>query len=242
MDTSGVLLILITVIIVIAISYALDRLWAAALPVRAIYLFIRFPGVVLHECSHIIGCMVTGARIRKVVLFSKEGGSVTYFRPLLPYIGDVIIGTAPLVLLPLALSFITWIFGTFLGCLFPALPVALASPASFIELEEAIVATFSDNLIVRLNGWFLLYLYLTLSIVLSIAPSTQDIKNAALGILILSLAGMLVLWSNFPLAISLLDELVRLVGYGFALGLAFGLVGLTASLPLLIWYVLRCTD
>ncbi len=239
MDISGILVIVITVLGVIALSYALDRLWAAAMPVRAIYLFIRFPGIVLHEGSHIIGCLLTGARIRKVVFFSMDGGSVTYSRPILPYIGDVIIGTAPLVLLPLALSFITWIFGTFLGCAFPALPVTLASPEALMDLEEAILNTFSDNLIVRFNGWFLLYLYLTVSIVLSLAPSTRDMKNAAAGSLLLILAGILVLWSNIPPAVSLLTALVRLVGYGFTLGLVFGLVGLTVSLPLLLWYVFR---
>ena len=98
------------------------------MPVRAIYLFIRLPGVVLHECSHIIGCLLTGAQIRNIVLFSKDGGSVTYSRPRLPYIGDVIISTAPLFLLPLALSFVTWIFGSYLGCVFPAFPAAARIP------------------------------------------------------------------------------------------------------------------
>ena len=111
MDISSFFFIFITGVIAHCPLVCARPLWAAAIPVRIIYLFIRFPGVVLHECSHIIGCLVTGARIRKVVLFSKDGGSVTYSRPLLPYIGDVIISTAPLFLLPLALSFITWVFG-----------------------------------------------------------------------------------------------------------------------------------
>lgn len=236
MDSSGVLFILITGIIVIALSYALDRLWAAAMPVRAIYLFIRLPGVVLHEFAHIIGCLLTGARIRNVVLFSKDGGSVMYTRPMLPYIGDVIISTAPLFLLPLALSFITWVFMTFLGCVFAAFPATLASPGIFLDLAQAIFSTFSDNLLTRFNGWFLLYLYLTLSLVLSAAPSTQDMKNAAVGCVLLVLAGTLILWSGVPWAISVLDELLHLLGYGFTLGLVYGLVALAISLPLLVWY------
>jgi hypothetical protein len=236
MDLNGALFILTTGITVTALSYALDHFWAAATPVRPIYLFIRFPGVVLHECAHIIGCLLTGARIRKVVLFSKDGGSVTYSRPLLPYIGDVIIGTAPLYLLPLTLSFITWLFGTYLGCAFSAFPSALETPGVLSGLGASIFSTFSDNLVTRFNGWFLLYLYLTLSLVLSVAPSTQDMKNAAVGSILLILGGMLVAGSGIPLAVFVLDALIDLIGYGFTLGLVYGLVALAVSVPLLVWY------
>lgn len=237
MDSGSVLVIFITGIISIALSYALDHLWAAALPLRVIYLTVRFPGVVLHECAHIIGCVCTGARIRNIVLFSKDGGSVTYTRSKLPYIGDVIISTAPLFVLPLALSLLTWIFGTYLGCVFPAYPASLASSEVFMELILAVFGTFSDNLLIRFNGWFLLYLYLTISLVLSAAPSMQDMKNAAAGSLLLVLGGFLVVRSGIPGAVSLIDELVHLMGYGFTLGVVYGLVALAASLPLLVVYV-----
>lgn len=239
MDTSGFFLILMSGTSVIALSYALDHLWAAMMPARAIYLFIRLPGVVLHECAHIIGCLLTGARIRKVVLFSKDGGSVTYSRPLLPFIGNVVISTAPLFLLPVAVSSLSWIFGTFFGCTFPAFPSTLDSPGGLIDLAHAILGTFSDNLLTRFNGWFVIFLYLTISIVLSVAPSPQDMKNAAAGMILMLLAGVLVVWSGIPWALSVLDELVRTLGYGFTLGLVYGLVALAASLPLLLWYAYR---
>jgi hypothetical protein len=237
MDTSGFIFIIITGTIVIALSYVLDRIWAAAMPARMIYLFIRFPGVVLHECAHIIGCLLTGARIQNVVLFSNDGGSVTHSRPALPYIGDVIISTAPLFLLPLALSFITGIFGTFLGCIVPAFPATLESPGVLVDLMKAVFSTFSDNLLTRFNGWFLLYLYLTVSLVLSVAPSTRDMKNAAAGIILMILAGVLMVGSGIPGAVWLITELVRLLGYGFTLGFVYGLVALTVSLPLFFWYM-----
>jgi hypothetical protein len=239
MDTSSFFLVIVSGIGLIALSYALDHLWAAAIPVRIIYLFIRFPGVVLHECSHIIGCLVTGARIRKVVLFSKDGGFVTYSRPLLPYIGDMIISTAPLFLLPLALSFITGIFGTYAHCVFPVFPATLDSPEAVADLGRRIAGTFSDNLVIRFNGWFLLYLYLTISLVLSVAPSLQDMKNAAFGVMLLTLAGVLVIWSGIPSAVNLLTELLHLLASGFTLGLVYGLITLAVSLPLLFWYAYR---
>jgi hypothetical protein len=238
-DTLGVLFVLVTGTFVIALSYLLDHLWAAALPVRPFYLFIRLPGVVLHEFSHSIGCLLTGARIRSIVFFSKDGGSVTYSRPKLPFIGDVIISTAPLFLLPLALSGVTWAFGTFLGCTFPVFPATLASPGIFLDLANALFSTFSENLLTRFNGWFLLYLYLALSLILSAAPSTQDMKNAAAGMILMTLASVLVVLSGIPLAVSVLSGLVLLLGYGFMLGLVYGLVVLAASLPLLFWYACK---
>lgn len=239
MDSSGVFFILLSVILVLGLSYVLDHLWAAATPFWPLYLFIRFPGVVLHECAHIIGCLVTGARIRKIVLFSRDGGSVTYSRPFLPYIGDVAISTAPIFVLPLTLSFITWIFGTYLGCFFPAFTAIVGSPVILADLGNSVFRIFSDNLVARFNGWFLLYLYLTLSIVLSIAPSAQDMKNAAAGTILLVLAGILIAVSGLPWAVSFLDVLGHLLGYGFTLALIYGLVALTVSLPVLAWYAYR---
>jgi hypothetical protein len=234
METGTVVLVFLTGVAVIVISYALDRLWAAAMPVRAVYLLVRLPGVVLHECAHIAGCLLTGARVGKVVLFSSDGGSVTYGPPKLPFIGDVVINTAPLFLLPLALVMVTMVFGTYGGVVFPALPVAPVSPENFPTLILTVFGTFPDNLVARFNGWFLLYLFLVTSLILAAAPSMQDMKNAAAGTLLLVVAGLIVAGSGIPWAVSALEVLVDLIGYGFTLGLVYGLVALIASLPLLI--------
>lgn len=235
-DTSGFLVVILIGIIVIIISYILDHIWASVLPGRFVYLAIRAPGVIVHECAHIAGCIVTGARIQKVVLLSRDGGSVTYTRPLVPYIGDVIISTAPLFLLPLLLSLLTWVFGTWLGCLFPVFPETLDSLAAFLLLAEGIGTTFSANLLDSFNGWFLLYLYLTVSLVLSVAPSTQDMKNAAVGIVLITLGGIMIVWSDISVLNYLLEQLMHLLEIGFTLGLVYGLIVLTISLPLIAWY------
>jgi hypothetical protein len=104
-------------------------------------------------------------------------------------------------------------------------------------LGSGIVEMFTQNIFVRFNAWFLLYLYLTLSLVLSVAPSSQDLRNAAIGICIITLAGIVILWSGIPFAVSVLDGITRLVGIGFALGLAFGIIALAISIPLMVWYV-----
>ncbi|MCK9580670.1 MAG: hypothetical protein M0Q92_09500 [Methanoregula sp.] len=237
METFGFFNIFLVGVVVVALSFILDHVWAAAIPVRTLYYIIRLPGVILHECAHMAGCLLTGARIQNVVFFSREGGSVMYTRPLIPYLGDVIISTAPLFVIPLVLSGITWFFITFLGCIFPVFPQTIVSMDALITLGEGIVGTFHNNLVSSFNGWFLMYLYLTISLVLSAAPSGQDMKNASIGIFLLTLAGIMIVWSKIPIAISLLDEFMRLLEIGFTLGFVYGLIALLISLPVILWYV-----
>jgi len=224
-------------IIVVLISRALDVLWARVVPIRTLYYFVRIPGVVVHELSHILGCLIMGAKVKNVILFSKEGGSVTYSRPKIPFLGDVVINTSPLICIPLVLAGCTWVFSQYLGCVFPVLPQGIRSSADLAGLGTGILGIFTGNLVVMFNPWFFLYLYLTLSLVLSVAPSAQDISNAAIGIGIIALAGILVLQSGIPFAVSILEELMRLVNIGFVLGLSFGVIALVMSIPLMIVYV-----
>ena len=224
-------------IVVILISRALDVLWAQVIPIRFFYYIIRAPGVIVHELSHVFGCLIMGAKVKNVVLFSKEGGSVTYSQPKIPYLGDVVIGTAPLLCIPLVLAGCTWVFSQYLGCVFPALPQGINSTDDLFLLGTSIMGMFTRNLIVMFNPWFLLYLYITLTLVLSVAPSAQDIKNAAVGISIITLAGILILWSAIPLAVSILAEITRLISTGFVLGLSFGIIALIISFPLMILYI-----
>jgi hypothetical protein len=222
---------------VIVISLALDVLWARVIPLRPFYYMIRAPGVIVHECSHILGCLITGATIKKVVFFSEKGGSVTYTSSKIPYLGDVVISTAPLLCIPLVLAGCTWVFSQYLGCVFPPLPMGVTSTDALFGLCIGIVGMFTQNLIVRFNPWFLLYLYATLTLVLSLAPSTQDMKNAAIGIGMITLVGILILWSNLPLAVTLLEGITRLIGIGFAFGLMSEIIALLISSPLMVWYV-----
>jgi hypothetical protein len=193
--------------------------------------------VIVHECSHILGCLITGAKIKKVVFFSDEGGSVTYTTSKIPYLGDVIINTAPLFCIPLVLAGCTWVFSQYLGCVFPPLLLGVDSTDTLFKLFTGILGMFTMNLIVRFNPWFLLYLYLTLTLVLSLAPSTQDIKNAALGICIITFLGILLLWSSIPIVVRILEGITRFIEIGFTFGLMFGIIALVISSPLMVWYV-----
>jgi len=224
-------------IVVILISRALDILWAQVIPIRFFYYVVRAPGVAVHELSHVFGCLIMGAKVKNVVLFSKEGGSVTYTRPKIPYLGDVVISTAPLICIPLVLAGCTWLFAQFLGCVFPVLPQGIGSSADLFLLGTGVIGMFTWNLVIMFNPWFILYLYITLSLILSVAPSAQDIHNAAAGIGIITLTGILILWSSIAPAVIILAEITRLVSIGFVLGLTFGIIALIISIPLMIVYI-----
>jgi ABC-type multidrug transport system fused ATPase/permease subunit len=228
------LLVILAGLLVMVISKTLDRLWARTIPARFVYQLISAPGVVVHECAHVLGCLITGARIKKVVLFSGGGGSVTYQPPPVPLLGNIIISTAPLFVIPLVLAGLTWLFGTYTGCslTFPALTLDTLAGAGALVTGSALIVW--QNLVVQFNAWFLLYLYLALSCVLSLAPSMQDIRNAAAGLAILVAAGVLIIVGNVAIIVSLFGTLLHFLATGFALGLVFELLAVFVSFPILL--------
>jgi hypothetical protein len=230
------IIIIFTALVVMRLSRLLDHIWARVLRFRWLYVLVSAPGIIVHECSHILGCILTGAKIKKVVLVSKEGGMVTYSQPSIPVLGNVIISTAPLFLLPLVLAALTWIFGTYGGCTFSSAIPALDSFASFYSLVVMIGQTLYQNLFVVFNGWFLLYLYLVTSLVLSFSPSTQDLKNAVVGILILIIAGFFLLAAGIPVITGIFLAVIGLFATGLSIGFAFELVALIVSLPAIVFY------
>jgi hypothetical protein len=230
------MVIIFTGLVVMGLSRLLDHIWARVLRFRWPYVLMSASGVVIHECAHIIGCLVTGAKIKKVVLISKEGGMVSYAPPVIPLIGNVIISTAPLFFLPLVLAAVTWFFGTYAGCTFSSALPALDSFASVYSLVVTIGQTLYQNIFAAFNGWFLLYLYLVMSLVLSFSPSTQDLKNAIAGILILIIAVFCLLATGIPAVTGIFLTVIDLFGTGLAIGFAFELLALLVSLPFLVFY------
>lgn len=70
-----------------------------------VYYALLFPGVVIHEFSHLLACWLTGAKIKDVEFFSASGGHVTHSKPRLKYVGMFLISLFPL-LVGIALIFL----------------------------------------------------------------------------------------------------------------------------------------
>lgn len=83
-------------------SLFVERLWCRALG-RGFRIFVA-PGVIVHEYSHVLACLLMGARIEKIALFEKTGGYVRHSIPKIPKwppvvgpsIGMVVISFAPI--------------------------------------------------------------------------------------------------------------------------------------------------
>jgi hypothetical protein len=126
-----------------AATYSLSRIFTGQT-----YRYMVAPGVIVHELSHALGCVATGARIREVRVFDERGGRVVHEEPRFA-LGQGIISVAPV----FGAAVAVYVLATFL----------VPSFVGFGELE--------------ISSWqFLVFAYLASSITAAMAPSVQDLK------------------------------------------------------------------
>jgi len=65
---------------------------------QTIYYAVLFPGVIIHEIGHLLGCLITLTRVKAVKFFSKTGGVVVHEKPRIEFLGEFIISIMPLAL------------------------------------------------------------------------------------------------------------------------------------------------
>jgi len=223
MSIDGLLLVLLWIVVLIGLSRLVDRLLFRTLP-PGVYRFIVMPGVVVHELSHAIGCLLTGARIVEIRLFSRHGGYVKHTRPRLPVLGPVIVSMAPLfggVLFIYIIALLMDYSG--IGYLDPARPVgALATLWSFLAANAA-----------RWHFW--VFLYLLVSVAASLGPSNRDLRNALVGLVVLGLVLAAIITASDLLA-GYLDVVARPLLSGLNIALFLLVLALLVISP---FYLLR---
>jgi hypothetical protein len=172
----------------ILLVYGLRALWTRALPPKVLAWLIA-PGVAVHELSHALACLLTGAKIHSMVLFRSDGsGEVRHGPPKLKYIGDMLIALAPLA------------GGT--ACLL-LLGILLRAPVNLYDvrtggvqpdqfrfvLDLAGLVWDDQGVFVRAASWSdprtYVFLYFAMCFTLTMSPSRQDHKNGAVGILVI---------------------------------------------------------
>lgn len=183
---------------VVALSALLARIWSRFLP-PALYRTMLIPGVVLHELAHALGCLITFAKIEKVNLFEKDGGSVKHSPPRIPLIGPVIISFAPLIFGIIAVLLLNQLLGQ---CrVFVWLQM-------FLDIAGTL---FSRNPSVHKDIWsFLkitLYIYMLINIAITLSPSRQDVKNCSIAFAVILAAVFAVNYFAGPF--SLLENSAR---------------------------------
>ena len=180
------LALLVWVTVATLLSYVIERLWSGMTSSRG-FRFAMAPGVVVHELSHVAGCFITGAKVRRVVLFDKQGSSVKHTKPRVPVVGQPIISLAPVAGCTAALGCVWWIFSRRLGLEHSALPVVEISAAGGHDFLLATRDLFAHSIRLVLN-WRLLsiegavFIYLVLTFSVCMAPSLTDLRHSLLGI------------------------------------------------------------
>jgi len=156
--------------------------------------YLYYIGAAVHESSHALLCLVTGAKISEFKIFSSQP-HVTHSRSKLPIVGNVLISSAPIFG---GLAFLFLINHFLLGNYFTISTTSTDLYSSFIE---------SFKLITQLNplhwqSWVLVILFINVGAMLG--PSFQDIKNMWPALIILLFIQLPVLNSLCLIALGLI--------------------------------------
>lgn len=192
----------IAIIILIGLILLIRMLILKVLSKKALFYYgFLFPGVVLHEISHFIGCLIVGARVKKMSLFNSQGGYVIHEQSGLPIIGDLIISIFPLLV---GMTLIYFLIRYYLG--------------NILDIHFTISQV----------GKITIILYLGISIVISMLPSWQDFINASYGYIIL-LSIIVILEARFGVFKQQLFSIAILMGAAVAVLCVFLIVSYLAS-------------
>ena len=173
----------------------LDRLFYERFG-RTFYLLFMWPGVAVHELSHLAACLVTLTRVREVKLFAPRDersgtltlGWVTHDRPRSPVI-STLIGSAPFFGGAAALWLLLhWLFPAVLqqadlrplvwnGGWSGALDLLVGSVSAYVSLAMAVFAHLAGG------GWrTAVFLIAATSLAAHAAPSKTDLRHTVIGL------------------------------------------------------------
>lgn len=158
-------LILVLVLLLVS-SYFVKNFLLAIFPF-ALFRFILIPGIIVHEMSHAVGCLLTGAEVVSINVFGKEGGEVKHGEPYLKFLGPSIISMAPIVGSLLMFYFWSILVRTpFQGA---------GNSVGFISAADAFISHLGQ---INWFSWEIwLYLYGCMNLIIAISPSKQDFTN-----------------------------------------------------------------
>ena len=197
--------VLIFLFILITLSWIIHKILSPIF--SKYYYYFLIPGIAVHELSHFFACLLTGAKVHKVQLFSKKGGFVEHSKSKIPILGSLIISFAPIIGGIVAIFIIYSLVYSLVN--FPSI-------ANEVDLAKLIVILH------------ILSFYLIASILVSLAPSSQDIKNSFISLIILFFTFLLLEYFGIN-ALALFNNQVLLNIFSFAI--IIQMLVLAISLP-----------
>jgi len=183
------LALLAWLLVILGASVGTQALWGAAANSRVIA-FVLAPGVIVHEMSHILACLVTGATVKEASLVdSGRGGRVTHTKPAVPVLGQALISLAPMVGCGACLWLAT---AGFLG---PAsaqfvprheLPKELLQPGVCAKyLVDVLTEMWAAVAGADYRDWrTYLFIYVAITLVIHLSPSRRDWASGMLAIIL----------------------------------------------------------
>jgi hypothetical protein len=128
--------------------------------------FLYYFGAAVHELSHAIFCLLTGAKITEFSIFSKQPHLISQ-KPKIPILGQLLISIAPIIG---GLAFLFVLNHYFLSEQFVISKIS--------NIKELLFAPF--NLLSQINifnwrSWLMIFLFLNIGSMLG--PSLLDLKN-----------------------------------------------------------------
>ncbi len=202
--------------ILLLISFFLERLWLKIFSGRK-YQFLIFLGVFVHEISHALGCLITGAKIHEIGLFSARGSYVKHSQPKIKIIGNFIISFAPIIG---GIVFI-WLSAQVMNFSFPL----------FVLETPSLMAIIQGLFLFITNNWrnwtFWFFIYIVISVVISLPPSKQDLKNSYLSVLAILLIMFLIEHFEILALTALFSQTINIIITSAFLGI----IAILFSLP-----------
>ena len=128
--------------------------------------WLYYLGAAIHEMSHAILCVLTGAKITEFKIFSKQP-HVAHARSRLPLIGQPLISLAPIAG---GLFFIYAINHWLLNNHF-----TLNAPHNINEIFNTLVSFIAQINLLDWQSWIMIILFINIGAM--IGPSTKDLKN-----------------------------------------------------------------
>lgn len=197
------LLLVLGLFLALAVLSRLASNWLLSALGVSLYTVLFWPGVIVHELSHAIGALLTGTPVRKFSVLPHDFGnrrvfgSVWHDRTQNP-LKLIVISSAPL------------LFGTFALYLIAR---SFLPPLSLLPLPETLQKML--NHVWDIGMQEALGLYLTAAVTVHLSPSNDDLKQAAFGVALLMLCGLLIHFIGLWLGINLKDAMFQLIEPAF---------------------------
>lgn len=211
--------------VLLFLGFLTERIWARILPGMKYRLFVA-PGVIVHELSHALACLLFLAPVQKISFFSREGGFVQHGRSRLGFLGNALIAMAPI----FGITLFLWLLVYWFGYALEVKATDFSSADFWPNVSWLFESAWGLIKINASSGLFWLFIYLAVSSVSALAPSKKDFQNALGGLMFLFFVGLIIFYAGFG-SHFLIDLISRYLGYVISLGIIWQGLALIIGLP-----------